>query len=367
MNARRTQPPEIKPKPESSPADPAVERLRSRLASASKEELITLVERLASTSEELAARVDYVTDPSTAARGLQRRITAIRGGKRFIGYGETAQVAAEMATIAADIRADILPGDPERAAALAKKLFCLDLVIFDRADDSDGHIGNELRAACVLWLDAAAAVRAAYTDQGSDWPSVLHEFYQANDYGIREPLLEQAHRLLREEELRALARRFEADARRTIAAEKAGKAESYRVFGASSAMGLVARALRDPKLYEQSILVHSPAPNGLQANNIAEQYLACGDGAGALRWLAIPCGENAQGERLDLMDRTYELLQDRDRQTEVRRERRIPGARVSGRENQSARRHSGRTAIRARGARSGRAVSRRAIWRAGRP
>lgn len=48
-------------------------------------------------------------------------------------------------------------------------------------------------------------------------------------------------------------------------------------------MGLVARALRDPKLYEQSILVHSPKPNGLQANDIAEQYLVCGDGAGALR------------------------------------------------------------------------------------
>jgi hypothetical protein len=37
------------------------------------------------------------------------------------------------------------------------------------------------------------------------------------------------------------------------------------------------------EVYEQSILVHSPEPNDLQANDIAEQYLACGDGAGALR------------------------------------------------------------------------------------
>lgn len=326
MSPRRTQPPDIEPEPGSSPADPTAERLRSRLAAASKEELVALVERLASTSEELAARIDYVTDPSAAARALQRRIGAIRGGKRFIGYGETPQVAAEIATIAADIRTDILPRDSQKATALAEKLFCLDQVIFDRADDSDGRIGDELRAACVLWLDAAAAVRAANADRGPDWPSVLYEFYQANDYGIREPLLEQAHRLLREEELRALAKRFEADAQRTIAAEKAGKVEPYRVFGPSSAMGLVARALRDPKLYEQSILTHSPDPNGLQANDIAEQYIACGDGAGALRWLAIPCGENARGERLHLMDRTYELLGDRDRQTEVRREiyRRAP-------------------------------------------
>jgi len=85
-------------------------------------------------------------------------------------------------------------------------------------------------------------------------------------------------------------------------------------------MGLVARALRDPKLYEQSIRVHSPEPNTLQANDIAEQYLVCGDGAGALRWLDGPAAENAQFQRLDLLDRAYELLRDRDRQIEIRRE-----------------------------------------------
>jgi hypothetical protein len=327
MSPRRTRPPNVEPEPGSSPADPTLERLRTRLASASKEELAALVERLAVGSEELASRIDYVTDPSAAAKALQRKITALRGGKRFIAYGECRQVAAEIATIASDIRADVLPRDPDRAAALAEKLFCLDQVIFERADDSGGCIGDELRAACMLWLETAAAVRAMNTDSGKDWPVVLYKFYQANDYGVREPLLEQAHRLLRGEELRALAARFEDDARGMIDAEKAGKVKRYHVFGTSSAMGLVARALRDPKLYEQSILVHSPEPNGLQANDIAEQYLICGDGAGALRWLSVPCPATVQAERLDLMDRAYELLGDRDRQVEVRTEgyRRAPG------------------------------------------
>lgn len=327
MSPRRVPPPNIELEPRVSPAYPTLERLRSRLAAASKEELVALVERLASSSEELAARIDYVTDPSAAAKALQRRITVLRGGKRFIPYGAAPQVANEMATIAADIRTDILPRDPEKAAALAEKLFCLDGVLLDRADDSDGRIGDELRAVCVLWLDAAAAIRAANTEGGPDWPRDLYEFYQANDYGVREPLLGEAHRLLHEEELRALARRFEDDARRTVAAEKAGKVEQYCIFGPSSAMGLVARALRDPRLYEQSILVHSPEPNGPQANAIAEQYLACGDGAGALRWLGGSCEEKEHFERLELMDRAYELLGDRDRQIEVRRElyRRAPG------------------------------------------
>jgi hypothetical protein len=327
MSPRRTRPPDVEPDPALPPVDPTVERLRPRLAAASKDELVALVERLASSSAELAARIDYVTDPSAAAKALQRRISAVRGGRRFISYGDTSEVAGELAMIAADIRADILPRDADKAMALAEKFFCLDQVIFDRADDSGGCIGDELRAACVLWLDAASAVRTTNTESDTDWPQVLYEFYQANDYGIREPLLEQAHRLLQEEELRVLATRFEDDARRTIDAERAGKIERYHVFGASSAMGLVARALRDPKLYEQSILVHSPEPNGLQANDIAEQYLACGDGAGALRWLGVPCGQTAQVEQFDLLDRAYELLDDRDRQIEIRREvyRRAPG------------------------------------------
>lgn len=327
MSVRRSQDAEADPKAGSSAAEPAAQRLHSRLAAATGEELVALVERLASSSEEMAARIDYLTDPSAAAKDLQRRIGAIRNGKRFIAYGETRGLAAEIATIAEDIRTDVLPRNPEKAAALSEKLFGLDQVIFHRADDSAGVIGYELRDACVLWLDAAAAARAQSTDSRRDWPAVLYELYQSNDYGVREPLLEEAQRLLTEEELRCMAARFEADARRTMDDHAAGKAEHYRVFRSSGAMGLVARALRDPKVYEQSIRVHSPEPNDLQANEIAEHYLDCGDGAGALRWLTGPMPKNARFERLDLMDRAYALLGDRERQIEIRTEiyRRAPG------------------------------------------
>jgi hypothetical protein len=326
MSLGKAQLPNVEPAPSLSLADPVLEKLRPRLAAATKEELVALTERLASDSEALAARIDYLTDPSAAAQSVQQRISTIRRGKRYVPYSDVPQLAAEIATIAADIRTDVLPRDAEKAVAIAGKLFCLDQVIFERADDSGGSIGYELRAACVLWLDAAAAVRATNPAE-ADWPTILYELYQANDHGVREPLLEQAHRLLREEELRALARRFEDEARRLMDAQKSGEVERYQVFRSSTAMGLVARALRDPRLYEQSILVHSPEPNGLQANDIAEHYLVCGDAAGALRWLDVPRGESAQFPRLDLMDRAYGLLGDRDRQIEVRREvyRRAPG------------------------------------------
>ena len=92
-----------------------------------------------------------------------------------MSYGESGDLAAQIATIAADIRADLLPTDPAKAMILAEKLFSLDEVVFERADDSGGSIGSELRDACVLWLDAAAATRAAESDAATRWTEVLYE------------------------------------------------------------------------------------------------------------------------------------------------------------------------------------------------
>jgi hypothetical protein len=122
-------------------------------------------------------------------------------------------------------------------------------------------IGGELRAACVLWLDAAAAVRNTDTGACADWSAALHELYRTYDYGVREPLLEEAHRLLHENELRALASRFEPDVRTALERTTGGHLEFHHVFAPSSAMGLIAGALHDPSLYEQLIRIHSPEPN----------------------------------------------------------------------------------------------------------
>jgi hypothetical protein len=106
--------------------DCAPSALRTRLELATKEKLIELIVRLAADSEESAARIDYLTDPGEAVKMLQRRISSIRNGKRFVNYGESGDLAAQIATIAADIRADLLLTEPEKAKILAEKLFTLD-------------------------------------------------------------------------------------------------------------------------------------------------------------------------------------------------------------------------------------------------
>jgi hypothetical protein len=270
----------------------------------------------------MASRIDYLTNPSAAAKTLQRRIASIRNGKGFVDYRGSSALAAEIDAIAHDIEADILPGDPSSALTLAEKLIALDAKIFERADDSGGSIGFSLRNSCVLWLTAAASVRAA-TGEGAtavDWAGKVYDLYQSNDYGIREPLLKEASRLLSEQELRALAACFEQDTLVAVELARNDETKFHHVFAPSSAMGLVAEALRDPVLHERSIRIYSPEPNNLQAANIAEQYMECGDSAGALRWLQGKWRSDIEHRRLELLDRAYALQGDIAGQAEIRRQ-----------------------------------------------
>jgi len=48
-----------------------------------------------------------------------------------------------------------LPKDPAAALALFESFIEADVAFFEHADDSDGCIGDAVRAACRHWLQAA--------------------------------------------------------------------------------------------------------------------------------------------------------------------------------------------------------------------
>ena len=86
-------------------------------------------------------------------------------------------------------------------------------------------------------------------------------------------------------------------------------------------MGQVARALGDADLYERSVRIHSPQPNALQANDIAEQYLRFGPVERALEWLtgSEDCSDRSSDARLDLLAQAYEKLGNREALVDARR------------------------------------------------
>ena len=102
---------------------------------------------------------------------------------------------------------ELLRRDPMAVVKLAESFIESDATFFDRTDDSSGCIGDAIRAACRLWLQAAAS-REVPPDM---WPARLFRLYATDQYGAREPLLAYADLLLPESQLREMVAGIERD------------------------------------------------------------------------------------------------------------------------------------------------------------
>jgi hypothetical protein len=69
------------------------------------------------------------------------------------------------------------------------------------------------------------------------------------------------------------------------------------------ALGQIADALRDPALYERSVLMHSPQPNNRQMKSICEKYLHYEQPEKAMRYLNQAWEDRFERDRLELLDK----------------------------------------------------------------
>lgn len=73
-------------------------------------------------------------------------------------------------------RPSVVPRDPPAALALFESFIEADASWFERADDSDGCIGDAVRATCRRWLEAAALCETpANVWPSGCWPRPLHD------------------------------------------------------------------------------------------------------------------------------------------------------------------------------------------------
>jgi len=194
---------------------------------------------------------------------LARQIAALRRSRKFVGYRESFTLARELRELLTTLRERILPDLPARAFELADAFIRADSRVFERLDDSAGIVGDAFRDACLLWLDAAAQSR-----KDEDWVERIHALTADNDYGVRDPLLPHAARLLSEHELRRLARRYEEEGKRSGSREAAN--------GSWINLGEVARALRDPSLLERAGLARGYALSDRHQLEIARHCVEWG-------------------------------------------------------------------------------------------
>ena len=296
------------------PSSAGSERLRAQ----PKDELVALLDELAAKHPEVEARLArhaLATDPAALAAQFRQRLQAWKRSTRFRPRSAAAAFSRELETWIDEIERELLPLDAARAHTLADAFVRMDERLFEQADDSDGAIGDAVRAGCRLWLVTA---KAQPDRQPAQWIDRIYALVDADEYGAREALLRHADLLLAPPDLRALASRFEDDLERALAGRPTGERTPHPVFKAAAAVGLVADALHDPDLSTRATLRYSPAPNPLQKEQFVESYLRFGRPADALVWLEGDWGMHEE-RRERLLAQAYAALEDAPGLRAVRR------------------------------------------------
>ena len=291
-------------------ADMMDTRLQS-LRRQSKDDLAKLLAELADRHpavEERLARHAISSDPARLAAEFRGRLQTLKRSRRFHQRSEATSFGRMLESWIAEVECELLPLAPERAFQLADAFVRNDKNFFEQADDSDGAIGDAIRAGCRLWLRAASM----QSDRDSaDSIGRVHTLVKADEYGAREALLAHSDLLFDETGLRSLASRFEADLDKALHAQSTADKIRYGVYKAAAAIGLIADVLRDPDLSTKTTLRYSPNPNDVQKERFAERYIRFGRPSDALAWLASDWGHREHVRERLLAD-VYAALGDTD-------------------------------------------------------
>ena len=190
--------------------------------------------------EALSLVIAISANPDEVVASFRRKITQLRSQDYWIEWNETSAFARRLETLCSQIGASTV--DASTGFALAVEFIECDEDIMERCDDSDGEVGDVFTG-CVTDLFHTFAKDVEERDLVMESLITLMEHDQ---YGVRDMLVEGAHKSLSLEEMRALIVRLKS----MIEAAKEGD----RVYGKRRMIQSLARQMGDLELYEESIL-----------------------------------------------------------------------------------------------------------------
>lgn len=294
-----------------------VDKLKEKLADIDVDTLRDFILDLYLRYPELSDKIEALTlanDPVALSTVLRKRIASLKRGRRFIDYRASFDFSRELEATLDDIESGLLEHSPELAFDLSDRFLATAESVLNRVDDSGGAVGEVYRQAVLLWLTAAKGWR----NTNVDWLERVYQLYQQNDYGVLDPLLPNANLLLTPDQLKQLAWRYENALLKALKSpEREGKA-NFVALHSGVALGQIADALRDPALYERSVLIGSPQPNNLQMKSMCEKFLQYGQPDEAMRYLDQAWESRFEHDRLELLDKVYVQTGDRQQLKVIR-------------------------------------------------
>ncbi|MDN5897160.1 MAG: hypothetical protein L0H35_00660, partial [Psychrobacter sp.] len=142
---------------------------------------------------------------TTTLKGLRRR-------RKFVDYWESSEFATELQHLASDIMS-LYPEQPQECLTLLELFIESTNASLERADDSNGYIGDVYRRLTLSWLTVA---NTCYEQEKQDiavderdilshaWVKKVKALADDNEYGTKDNLLENIGQLLSEPEIRGL-------------------------------------------------------------------------------------------------------------------------------------------------------------------
>lgn len=262
-----------------------------------KQRLLELgAERLADALLELAVRDGAADDlvermiatPQENITRFKAKLSGCKSSRRFIRWGESAGFAREVADLLLDLRAGV--DDPRTGAELVAAFYEADGGILGSCDDSSGHVGD-------LFRHDARELFVSYASRCADkeWlGELVCRVNRADDYGVRDTLIDCAAEYLPEPVIRAMVARFQGLAKR--------ESDEYRKRHWLRLVESLARQIKDAPLFEQTRITSWGSLSTAACVDIARVYLESGDERTALAWLEkIPKAESFQAEERDNM------------------------------------------------------------------
>ncbi len=218
---------------------------------------------------------------------IQNQLQHFQSDGSFIDYYESTHYAENLLSLLTDINTVLREQNPEQALQATETFIWLHESVLERADDSNGELGEVFREAVDHWLDIAAEVRSL-NPQAHNWLDKVLAFFEGNDYGVLDNIISNSSALLSADELTQLAWRFEVQAKQALDKQRKAKDTSYNHEAAHATIGMrsVAEAKDDIALFEKSYLLSRPKPNTLQLEHIINFAIAIKHFDRAEYWLA---------------------------------------------------------------------------------